>query len=294
MQITLADIGSAGGIHKRWKRLPGHISAVLFDPLDQSTGSPRDRYLPFAVADGPGRATLHVTKCVSMTSFLLPDRGLLNRFWDKPAHTEIVSSFEVPTDSLDRLMEANGITLDVLKVDVQGGEHAVLSGAGRVLREDLYFVELELSFMERYTGLRPFEEIVAMMGQHDFELIDIGRIKRYRHRNDCGVVNPRLGLGDRAGRIAFCDALFLKRQDVLSEQITSGRVSDRSDRPVKVILTLLAYGKADMAAWIFDQHGDQISPPIREALRQWFESLGGRRFVMSGLHWMADLCASKV
>lgn len=34
-QIVLADIGSAGGVHKRWRKLRNHVSAVLFDPLDQ-------------------------------------------------------------------------------------------------------------------------------------------------------------------------------------------------------------------------------------------------------------------
>ena len=121
LQIVLADVGSAGGLHKRWAPIRDNVTAILFDPFDQSTGSGRDRYFPVALAAGEGRATLNVTKRVSMTPTLLPNVPLLGRFWDKPDHTAIVSTLEIPTDSLDSVMQANQIALDAIKIDVQGG-----------------------------------------------------------------------------------------------------------------------------------------------------------------------------
>jgi hypothetical protein len=187
-------------------------------------------------------------------------------------------------------MQANGIALDVLKIDVQGGEHAVLDGARATLAEDVFLAEIEVSFLERYRGLKTFDAIVATMRERGFELIDIGRIKRYRHRNSFGVVNPGLGMGDRAGRIAFCDAVFLKEDNLLSERIAAGG----SAFALKVILALLVYGKADFAAWTFDRTKDRIEARAREALAAAFRALKGRRIGMTGVHRALDYLARKV
>jgi FkbM family methyltransferase len=294
LQIVLADVGSAGGLHKRWAPIRDNVTAILFDPLDQSTGSGRDRYFPVAVAAGKGRATLNVTKRVSMTSALLPNVPLLGRFWDKPDHTTIVSTLEIPTDSLDSVMQVNRIALDAIKIDVQGGEYAILSGARACLANSLFLAEVEVSFLERYSGLRTFHEVVALMAESGFELIDVSRIKRYRYRNSFGIVNPGLGMGDRAGRLAFCDSIFMLQDDVLLERITSGHAANGPDLALKAILVLLTYGKADLAAWIFDAASDRIEPRAREALARYFKSLGGRHFGRKGLHRALDYLARKV
>jgi FkbM family methyltransferase len=290
LQIVLADIGSAGGLHRRWTPIRANVSAVLFDPLDQSVGSERDRYFPVAVAEGPGQTRIHVTKRVSMTSSLLPNKPLLARFWDKPDHTEIVSTLDVPTDSLDRVMETNGIALDVIKIDVQGGEFAILSGARKSLASSICLAEVEVSFLERYFGLRTFDAVIGLMRESGFELIDVSRIKRYRHKNSFGVINPGLGMGDRAGRIAFCDALFIKSDERLMEQISAGD----DTLPLKIILALLVYGKADFAAWMFDRVRERIDGSLRKPLEALFKSLRGRRVGASGLHRAVDYFARKV
>ena len=138
-----------------------HVTAILFDPLDASTGSERDRHFPVALARSKGQARLHVTQRVSMASTLLPNAALLARFWDKPGHTAVVATREVPTDSLDSVMQANGIAPDVIKVDVQGGEYEILAGARSAFANSLCLAEVEVSFFERYAGLRTFGDVVA-------------------------------------------------------------------------------------------------------------------------------------
>jgi len=294
LQIILADVGSAGGLHKRWSTIRDHVTAILFDPLDQSTGSTRDRYFPVALAKEAGKATLHVTKRVSMTSTLLPNRNLLDRFWDKPTHTEIVSSLEIPTDTLDTVLKPDGIALDVIKIDVQGGEYDILTGARSALANSLFLAEIEVSFLERYSGLRTFENVVALMRESGFDLIDVSRIKRYRYHNSFGIVNPGLGMGDRAGRLAFCDAIFMLNDDRLLERIASGHPNNGPDLATKAILSLLVYGKADLAAWIFDAAQDRVDPRLATSLSRYFRSLKGRHFGRKGLHKALDYLARKV
>lgn len=293
-QIVLADIGSAGGLHKRWKPVRSHVSAVLFDPLDKSAGGERDRYFPVAVAKGQGRATIYVTRRVTMTSALLPNAPLLGRFWDKPEHTEVVSTLEVPTDSLDAVMDRHAISLDVIKIDVQGGEYDILSGARSALANSVFLAEVEVSFLERYRGLRTFDAVVSLMRESGFELIDVSRIKRYRYRNSFSVINPGLGMGDRAGRIAFCDAIFLLNDDALVDRILKSGKHEQGWRALKAIIVLLIYGKADLAAWIFDKSKGEIELEMRVALSRYFKGLSGVRFDLSGVHRALDYLARRV
>lgn len=288
-ELTLADIGSAGGLHKRWAPVRRHVRAILFDPLDKSVADGRDRYFPVAVAGTKGRAVIHVTKRVSMTSALLPNTELLKRFWDKEEHTAVEKSFEVATDTLDNIVSENGIRLDALKIDVQGGEHDILLGARAALK-DVILAEIETSFFERYNGLKTFDAVVALMREAGFDLFDLSRIKRYRYRNDSGVVNPGLGLGDRAGRIAFCDAIFLKRDDALGPRIAS----EGAEFTLKLVVALLVYGKADMAAYAFDLGAEGLPAGLRDDLSRYFKSVSGVGFSPQRLHRALDYLARKV
>jgi FkbM family methyltransferase len=294
LQIVLADIGSAGGLHRRWSVFRNHVTAVLFDPLDQSTGSDRDRYFPVAIARTRGQARLHVTQRVSMTSTLLPNLALLRRFWDKPEHTTVVRTIDVPTDSLDNVMRANGIALDAIKIDVQGGEYEILAGARSVLANSLFLAEVEVSFFERYTGLRTFGDVVALMRESNFDLIDVGRLKRYRYRNSFGVVNPALGMGDWAGRLAFCDALFMLNDDALVERIASDNPHGGPDLALKAILASLAYGKADLAAWILDASAARLTPAVHVSLSKYLRGRRSHRFERFGLHRQLDRWARRL
>ncbi len=293
LQIVLADIGSAGGLHRRWSALRDHVTAVLFDPLDQSTGSGRDRYFPVAVAGSKGRATLHVTQRVSMTSTLAPNTALLGRFWDKPAHTTVVATREVPTDTLDAVMQEHGIAPDVVKIDVQGGEYGILSGARSTFADSLFLAEIEVSFFERYAGLRTFADVVALMREWHFDLIDVGRLKRYRYRNSFGVVDPALGMGDWAGRLAFCDALFMLNDDRLLERIAGDSPRGGPDLALKAILATLAYGKADLAAWICDASAARLTPAVHQRLSAYFRGKRRRRLERFGLHRQLDRWARR-
>lgn len=293
-RIVLADVGSAGGIHRRWKPVRDNVATLLFDPLDPQPDSGLDRYFPYALDAQAGTGTLNVTRRVSMTSMLQPNAALLSRFWDKPDHTTVTRTISVETETLDQLMAFSGIGVDVMKIDVQGFEHAILSGAKATLADTVFLAEIELSFLERYSGLHRFEDVVDLMRDSGFDLIDIGRIKRYRYANAAGIVNPGLGMGDRAGRLAFCDALFMLRDDVLRDRILAGGGANGPDLALKAIIALLVHGKADIAAWLFDNCAARLPEGTRAALNRYLRSLGGRHFGRRGWHKALDYLARKV
>jgi hypothetical protein len=200
----------------------------------------------------------------------------------------------VPTDSLDSVMQANGIAPDVIKIDVQGGEYEILAGAGSAFANSLFLAEVEVSFFERYTGLRTFGDVVALMRERNFDLLDVSRLKRYRYRNSFGIVNPALGMGDWAGRLAFCDALFMLNDDALLGRIAGAHPQGGPDLALKAILVMLAYGKADLAAWIHDASAKKLSPKVHAGLSKYFRRKRRHRFERFGLHRQLDRWARRV
>jgi hypothetical protein len=80
----------------------------------------------------------------------------------------------------------------LLKVDTQGYEAEVLAGAGDLL-DQFAGVQLELSFVELYTGQQLFDALVTKMRGHGFEMWSL---------------DP--GISDASGRLLQCDGLFIR------------------------------------------------------------------------------------
>jgi len=293
-RLVVADIGSVGGLHKRWRDLADHLTTINFDPLDPRDGSASQRFLPYLVGDREGTATLKITRRATMSSTLSPNMGYFASFWDKPSHVEVVKEIEAPMTRLDPLLASEKLVPDAIKIDVQGGEAAVLAGARETLRQSVLLAEVECSFAERYEGQETFDQIVARMRELGFALLDVRRLKRYRYQNRSGVRDPSLGLGMRAGRLAFCDAIFALEPELLWKRIERGGEANGPHAALKAMILLLTYGKADLAAATFDHGADSMPSATRDACFQFFSGLRGDGGWRQRLHHRLDLWARRV
>lgn len=129
-----------------------------------------------AISDSAGVATYHRTRA-SVFGSLLPPTAALHDLYSVPGSpTERLETLEVSTATLDELVGDRAVS--VLKLDVQGGELAVLRGAAKTLRRTAA-VLVEVLFQGHYEGDTTFpglhEAIVAL----GFELIDLGRPFRF-------------------------------------------------------------------------------------------------------------------
>lgn len=292
-QLLVADVGSIGGLHRRWHGLGPHLATINFDPLDQRRGTDRERIFPFLLAERDGKATLKITRRGSMSSTLDPDQSFYAPFWDKPADVEIVDRLTVTATSLDSVAAKEGLAPDALKIDVQGGEGAVLAGAVDILAGSVLLAEIECSFAARYEGQQTFDQVAAFMRERGFGLVDVRRLKRYRFKNAFGIRDPSLGRGMRAGRLAFCDAIFIIEPERLWEQLDqAGAV--RADLGLKAIVLLLVYGKADLAAAIFERVQTDLPDGTRKAFRSFFQTLSGDGGWRQRLHRLFDRWAQRV
>jgi FkbM family methyltransferase len=122
--------------------------------LEQNKG-PRERYLPYALADGTER-TLHVCGLEGMASLLVPDPAQLALFNLFPIWGTVKDRIPVTTRKLDDITEIT--QLDFLKMDVQGAEREVLAH-GRAKLKDTVVIQTEVSFVPLYHGQPPFGEM---------------------------------------------------------------------------------------------------------------------------------------
>lgn len=295
-RLTLADVGSAGGIHRRWTPLRPVVSALLFEPREggdiERKGA--DSVYPIALGERAGRATLNITALPNMSSTLMPNAARLARYRKKGAHTHVQSTIDIPVDALDAVATRDGRTVDALKVDTQGSEIEILRGATATLSGSVILAEVEVSFFQRYAGQALAWDIVAFMAAQGFELLDLSRLKRYRQINSAGIGNRSMGGGQRAGQLAYGDAIFLMGEERLLARIASESPEAAEATALKAILCLLVYGKADMAAHLFDATRAAIEPARATRIAAALHSLARGPLREGILHHLLDYLSRHV
>lgn len=134
-----------------------------------------ETYLPYVIADGRPHI-LHMTASSGMTSLLEPDPvqlALFNGFteWGAVTHRETVA-----TKRLDDVEEIGH--LDVLKIDVQGGELMVFRG-GTARLSAAVAVQTEVSFIPLYKGQPSFGDIDVELRRHGLVPHAVPAVKRW-------------------------------------------------------------------------------------------------------------------
>jgi FkbM family methyltransferase len=277
--LTVVDVGSAGGLHQRWRGLQPVLSAILFEPREGGAatgelGRGQSRTYPVALSDRPGEAPLYITALPNMSSILEPDAAQFGRYRKKGEDARVVRTETVPVERLDTLAQADGFAPDVLKVDTQGSELLVLKGAEQSLCS-VMVAEIEVSFFRRYVGQPLFGEIEAWTNERGFELIELHRLKRYRTANSLGIRQTLLGGSQRSGRVAYGDAIFMRTP----QSILAAARGDGGASLLKAIVALLAYGKADHAAALLDAGAELLPGGCAEAVRSALARLNRRRIL---------------
>ncbi len=160
--------------------------------------------LPHAIGTGHP-SVLHVTQFNPASSLLRPNHLQLDQFLALPEMLTVVSELPMETRRLDDVPGLDGCTL--LKVDVQGGELAVLQGASGTLR-DVMAVFIEVEFLDLYREQPLFPAVHSFLEEQGFELLDLMNLGygSYREAN-CGDVRSKL---------LWADGFYVRKLDVAS------------------------------------------------------------------------------
>ncbi|MET0865306.1 MAG: FkbM family methyltransferase [Nakamurella sp.] len=114
-----------------------------------------ERYLPYAVGDG-GEHTLHLCATSGFASLLEPDDQQLELLIDFPRLAQVTGREQLNTRRLDDIDEIDRI--DLLKIDIQGGELSVLQ-AGRHKLAGAVAIQTEVGFHRLYRGQPTFADV---------------------------------------------------------------------------------------------------------------------------------------
>jgi FkbM family methyltransferase len=168
--LSFWDVGARGGLSRAMEILyrVGIVRPIFFEPDPLEAGTLMRRYefsrvFNCALWDKDGSATLYLTGEPGCSSLLRPVKPL-----------EIVGVETVPTARADTILITAelGCYPEIVKVDVQGGELAVLKGFGKYLN-GVICIELEVSFLKMYEGQCLIERVTEFLVQNGFGLIDV-------------------------------------------------------------------------------------------------------------------------
>lgn len=136
-----------------------------FDRLSSaSDGS--TRYLPYAIGDG-SEGELKVCRSSGMTSLFEPDASTFAYLARFETDIEVVERVSIQTRRLDELEEVTQV--DLLKIDIQGGEVAVFRNAARSLKQAVA-VMTEAAFVPLYQDQPLLDAQMAVLREHGFIL----------------------------------------------------------------------------------------------------------------------------
>lgn len=226
----------------------GVAAVVGFEPqpeglarLNQAKG-PRERYLPHVVGDG-STVRFRTCKAPGMSSTLVPNARLLSYFHGFPEWSKVLKEEELPTRRLDDLDEIPNI--DLLKIDVQGGELAVFRGGARKLA-DAVAIQTEVNFLPMYEGQALFAELDQHLRGLGFLLHAFTPLQK----RCFAPLTANGSIYDGINQVFWADAVYVKDFTHLE------RLSSEKLRRLALVLHGV-YGSVDLTQVVLKAHDAQ-------------------------------------
>ena len=194
---TIFDIGAnRGEITLKYTELFPSATIFAFEPFTdsfkvlESEFASNERIHCFQKAIGAinGKGKLFVNRNVDTNSLLSPVKmGLTS-----DQQVKNVGVVEVEIRTIDDFCKGKSIDcIDILKLDIQGGELSALTGATQLLKSKrIRMIYTEVYFKKQYQDQPLFPDICKFLEQYDYHLQDF--------------YNPIYGKGD----LVWCDVIF--------------------------------------------------------------------------------------
>jgi len=252
--LVVLEAGARGGPNSRWSPFGDAVEIVGIeaDPeeharLERELGGPARRFLNYALASEHGRGVLHVCRQAGCSSLFPPNREFVAAFAPEfQQMMEEVATETVETTPLDAVAEAHRLAPDVICLDVQGAELAVLQGARQTL-ERVKLVECEVELAPQYVGQPLFAEVDQHLRARGFALLGLRRTY-WRRQSERSSAASTAG-----GQLVHGDALYYNRE------LLEHAPGDEREL-VRWLVALAAYRQDDFVAHLLERH------PARTAL----------------------------
>lgn len=177
--LVYVDAGARGGLQGTWAEVDDdRLRVVAFeadpDGIRELQGRSNFDVIGAALWSDPGTVDIHLAAIPTTSSVYPPNWSLLERFL--PQHSEPRRTVEVasiPCTTIDASLKQVGRRADFIKLDTQGSEFEILSGAEEALAESVFGVVAESWTIEVHKGQRTTGEILSFMHQRGFSLFDM-------------------------------------------------------------------------------------------------------------------------
>lgn len=175
---TIIDVGANRGQFAlvAAQRFP-QAALICFEPQAEPRSTlervmsahPRLRILDAALAACAGTSVFHITRENDSSSLLRSTALQVSTF----PGSQVIDEVTVDTQPLSALLEGDDLERPVLlKIDVQGSELDVLTGATALL-DRIDTIVVECSFVELYSGQALADDVIAFLHRHSFRLADL-------------------------------------------------------------------------------------------------------------------------
>lgn len=252
--VQLVDVGASGGVLPRWHPYRGDIAFVGLEPDSRSSAAllqseeAREfkdyRIVPHGAWDRKGTISISFTRKPMCSSHFQPNTEFLRRF-PESSRFDVTGSGEVECYSLDSLLPDLPDPVDFIKLDLEGGELAVLQGSRDVLRTCMG-LHVEVCFQSLRKGQPLFGDIRNFLEENGIEFVDFTHIGRWERDSYRGI-----------GQSIFGDALFLRSPENILKLVEEGILSRSKIKSYLAIL--LIYERYDLAMAMLDQlRGSQM------------------------------------
>ena len=196
------DVGAnKGDMAYAYRTILPQSSVHCFEPFPKTLealtarfqSDPNVTIVPKAVSTEPGQTTFFVNNA-SATNSLLPRPDESERFYPKVAAPK--GEITVQTIDLDSYAQQSGINhIDILKLDIQGGELMAISGAKDLLNEQrVGLIYTEIQFVPLYAGAAQFDAVWTTLRELGYALYDVYDLHR-----------------SAGGQLLYADALFVSQ-----------------------------------------------------------------------------------
>lgn len=207
------DVGANQGQSVRnYRRVFPDATFHCFEPFPASVAvlqkclgnDPRVVINPLAVADQSGKREFYVNEAMHFTNSFFPRPIQARRYFPKQAMME--SRISVNCTTIDAyLREKKPLKIDILKMDIQGGEVMALRGAVDTLTQHVpHVVYTETFFVPHYQGAPLLYDLWSFLAEYGYTLFDLDSLNRAHN-----------------GQLRFGNVLFvspLLRQRVIDQQ----------------------------------------------------------------------------
>jgi FkbM family methyltransferase len=138
----------------------------------------RIKDIPLALDNKPGVRTLNVNKSEGTNSFYEASENSKKIYQN---HFEKKKELQVNATTLDIWCNEQSVThIDILKLDLQGGEYAALEGAvSKLKNKEIHYILSEISFISQYNEQPIASDVINFLDSFGYDMLNLYQIHYY-------------------------------------------------------------------------------------------------------------------